>query len=75
MKNIYLSRHTIRRMRLYDITLEQISQTLSAPDHIVPSLKERYNAYRRIGERFLRVTYREEKERYVVVTVTPRKRF
>ncbi|MDO8491291.1 MAG: DUF4258 domain-containing protein [Dehalococcoidia bacterium] len=75
MKSVYLSRHAKRRMRLHDISIEQVTQTLEQPEKVVPSIKGRYNAYRRIGERFLRLTYREEEERFVVVSVTPRKRF
>lgn len=75
MKVIYLSRHARRRMLLYDISLRQVEKTIQEPEKVVPSIKERYNAYRHIGERFLRVTFKEEEQRYIFVTVTPRKRF
>jgi hypothetical protein len=75
MKSVYLSCHAICRMRLYNITVQQVYQTLYEPEQVVPSIKERYNAYRRTGDWILRVTYQEEEMRYVVVTVTPRKRF
>ena len=75
MKPIDLSRHANRRMQLYGITIQQVTQALAEPEKVVPSIKKRYNAYKKIGERFLRVTYVEEEQRYFIVTVTPRKRF
>jgi hypothetical protein len=39
----------------------------------MPGIKGRYIAYKRSGEKILRVTYLEEEKRYVIVTVTPRK--
>ena len=75
MKSIYLSRHATRRMRLYDIHLRHVTKTLQEPDEVVPSMKNRYNAYEKVGGRVLRVTYVEEEQRYIVISVTPRKRF
>jgi hypothetical protein len=63
VKSVYLSRHAIRRMRLYNITVQQVYQTLSEPEQLVLSIKERYNAYRNTGDWILRVTYQEEKTR------------
>ena len=74
-RQIILSRHARRRMNLYNITFEQIAQTLGIPDRVEPTIKKRYNAYKKIGDRYLRVTYLEEEKRYLVVSTTPRKRF
>ncbi|MBI4338105.1 MAG: DUF4258 domain-containing protein [Chloroflexi bacterium] len=74
MKPVYLSRHASRRMQLYEITLEQVMETFMSPDSLAPTLKERYNAFRRVENRLLRVTYKEDAERMVVVTVTPLRR-
>lgn len=49
-------------------------EVIQNPDRVVPNVKGRYNAFGRLGERFLRVTCKEEEKRLVVVTVTPRKR-
>ncbi len=51
-----------------------ITAALEHPDVVLPSVKGRSNAIRRTGDRFLRVTYKEEFDRIIVVTVTPRKR-
>ena len=75
MKIVYFSHHAISRMRLYDIKQEWVVLTIYEPEKIIPSIKGRYNAFRRSGDKILRVTYSEEALRYVVITVTPRTRF
>lgn len=39
-----------------------------------PSVKGRQNAYKFIGDRYLRVTFKEELDHILVITVTVRKR-
>jgi len=46
---------------------------LSEPDETRPSIKERFNAFKTTDNVLLRVTYREEAQRIIVVTVTPRR--
>ena len=75
MKEIVLSCHAKRRIQLYEITLQDVEQTLNNPDRVVSSIKGRYNAYRRVGERFLRVIYKEDGDSYLIITVTPRESF
>ena len=48
--------------------------TVNHPDYIEPSIKGRKNAYKFIGSRFLRVTFKEEPENILVITVTIRKK-
>ena len=74
MKPLYLSRHTRQRMKLYDISLEEIELALTLPDLIEPTRKNRLNATKVIAGRVIRVTYAEEVARIVVVTVTHRRR-
>ncbi|MBI4298640.1 MAG: hypothetical protein HY666_02660 [Chloroflexi bacterium] len=62
-------------MRLYGITRESIHKVLEGPERVVPTAKGRYNAYKKIGRRYLRVTYKEEETRFLVITVTPRRKF
>lgn len=73
-KPIHFARHARNRMRLHKISLEQVVAVIQQPDSVAPTTKDRYNAFGRIEERFLRVTCKEEEMRLVVVTVTPRKR-
>ena len=61
-------------MRFWNILLEDVQSTLAVPDRVLPTEKGRLNAIKRHGERFLRVTYKEEVDYILVVTVTPRRR-
>ncbi len=46
---------TYGRIGFYNITVEQVYQTLSEPEQLVPSIKDPYYAYRRTGDWILRV--------------------
>ena len=74
MKTIYFSRHARRRMRRYEISEEVIRSVLANPDHVGPTIKGRTNAIKREGTMIIRVTYKDEPHRLVVVTVTPRRK-
>ena len=58
-------------MQLYDISDQQIAEVLATPDQQQPSIRGRTNATKIIAGRLLRVTYVEEEQNYVIVTVTP----
>ena len=68
MKPIYYDRHARRRMRERGITPEDVAETLRTPDRVEPSIKGRFNAFRRIGGRLIRVTFREETDHLLVIT-------
>lgn len=55
-------------MRWHRIDEHLIQRALEAPDWEEPSVEGRINRWKRIGERFLRVTYKEEPERIVVIS-------
>ena len=61
-------------MRFWNILVEDVQSTLADPDRVLPTEKDRLNAIKMLGERFLRVTYTEEADHILVVTVTPRRR-
>jgi hypothetical protein len=53
---------------------EEVTETLAHPDHVTPSEFGRQHAWRRRKARgWLRVTFIDEGERRVVITVTPKK--
>ena len=62
-------------MRVYDVDLREVQEALAEPDKVAPSIKGRYNAYKKVGARFVRITYADEEGRLIVVSVTPRERF
>jgi hypothetical protein len=74
MKPIRYDRHARRRMKERGVTEEEAETTINNPEHMESSIKGRKNAYKFIGYRFLRVTFREENDHILVITVTLRKR-
>ncbi|MBI5750044.1 MAG: hypothetical protein HZA00_13070 [Nitrospinae bacterium] len=60
-------------MQEREVTEKEIEITINEPDRIEPSIKERKNAYKFINERFLRVTFKEEYNHILIITVTVRK--
>jgi hypothetical protein len=61
-------------MKERGVTDEEAEMTINKPDHIETSIKGRRNAYRCIKGRFLRVTFKEEADHILVITVTVRRR-
>lgn len=74
MKPIRYDRHARRRMKEREVTEEEIEITINAPEYTELSIKGRKNAYKFTSNRFLRVTYKEEYDHILVITVTVRKR-
>ncbi|MBE0431582.1 MAG: DUF4258 domain-containing protein [Dehalococcoidia bacterium] len=68
--NLYFSRHARNRMRRFGVSPGEVEQLLEGPDHTESGEKGRRNAWRKRNDRYIRVTYVEEQERTVVVTVT-----
>ncbi len=74
MKPVRVGRHARRTMPFWGITMEDVMSTLSDPDKLLPTEKGRLNAIKQFGDLFLRVTYKEETDHFMVVTVTPRRK-
>jgi hypothetical protein len=61
-------------MRWYQIGEDLIHATLRAPDWEEPSVAGRINRWKRVADRFLRVTSREEPDRIVVISAVFKRR-
>jgi hypothetical protein len=74
MKVVRYDRHARRRMKEREVTEEEVEMTINTPEYTEPSLKGRNNAFKFMRDRFLRVTYKEEYDHILVITVTVKKR-
>jgi hypothetical protein len=70
---IYFSRHARRQMRWRRISDIEVEAVLAEPDREEPTRKGRKNAWRAVNQRLLKVTYRGEAGRLVVVTVVDKR--
>jgi len=61
-------------MRRHGISPELIEHALLAPDWREPSVGGRINCWKRVADRYLRVTYREEPEEIVVIAAVFKRR-
>ena len=68
-KNIGYVRHARRRMKWRKISEEEVAQVLNDPEQTVPLEENKYHAYKIIGPRNIRVTYRMIDGEIVVLTV------
>lgn len=74
-KAIYYTHHARSRMRQHRNSKESVVLAIGEPDQLLPSIKNRYNALKRMDNIIIRVTFVEEVERILVITVSPRKHF
>jgi len=68
LKNLKLSRHARRQIKWRKITEKEIKDTINNPDRLEDSIKERKNAFRAIGNRQLKITYKIENSDIIIVT-------
>lgn len=68
MKPIWITRHARNRMRWHRIERSLVERAVRDARWREPITADRVNAWMAVGERFLRVTYREEVDRIVVIS-------
>jgi len=56
-------------MKWRRISEEEVYLTLENPDTIEISIRDRKNAYKTIGQRYIKVTFREFPDRILVISV------
>jgi hypothetical protein len=61
-------------MRWHQISEDLIHASLRAPDWEEPSVSDRINRWKRVADRFVPVTYREEPDRIVVISAVFKRR-
>lgn len=68
-KTIKYARHARRRMRWRKISQVEVEQTLKWPERTELTKEGRKNAFKPIGERYIKVTYRELKDEILIISV------
>ena len=68
MKPLKYTRHAKNRMRMHNITEAEVERTIANPDFVELSAEGRTNAWKQTAEKFLRVTYKDEPARVLVIT-------
>ena len=71
---IKFDRHAKRRMKWRRISEEEVCLTLNTPDKIEESIQGRMNAYKSIGQRYIKVTYKKFSEEILVISVVDKSR-
>lgn len=61
-------------MKERGVSEDEAEMTISNPEYAEPSVKGRKNAFSFKNGRYLRVTFKEESDHIMVITVTIRKR-
>ena len=55
-------------MKWRGISTEEVGQTLTNPDVTVPTENERKNVFKIIGDRYIKVTYKELKDEVLIIS-------
>jgi hypothetical protein len=59
---------------MHEITEAEVEAAMKEPDFTEPSTEGRANAWEKTGEKFLRVTYKDEPARVLIITAVKKKK-
>lgn len=71
---VHFSRHARRQMKWRRASEEEVLRVLNNPARLEETIGERKTAYKLLGNRSLKVTYKDEKSETVVITVIEKER-
>jgi hypothetical protein len=74
MKPIKYDRHAKRRMKDRHVIEADVKLAIENADFLEQSIKGRLNAFKFLNGRYLRVTFKEEPDHILVITVTIKKK-
>jgi hypothetical protein len=74
MKPIKYVRHARNRMRMHRIVEKEVESALQNPAHLEPSVEGRFNAWIETSGKFLRVTYKEEEDKFLVISAVKKRK-
>lgn len=67
-KPLIYDRHAKRRMKWRRISQEEVESVLNNPDKVEPTKMGRSNAFKRMGTRYLKVTYKELPDAILIIS-------
>lgn len=68
MKEIRYDRHAKRRMKWRNITKEEVEEVFKLPEKSESTVKGRLNVFKKIGDRYLKVTFKEFEEYILIIS-------
>ena len=68
MMKISFSRHARRQMKWRKISENEVRSAVNEPDNLVDTVKGRKNAFKTVGGRPLKITYKPEGQILTVIT-------
>jgi hypothetical protein len=74
MKPIKYVRHARNRMRLHKIMETKVDSAIERPEHLESSAEGRLNAWTERSGKFLRVTYKEEPDNFLVISAVRKRK-
>ncbi|MBI4646206.1 MAG: DUF4258 domain-containing protein [Bacteroidia bacterium] len=66
---IVYTNHARRRMRWRKISETEVEQTLENPDKSELTGEDRKNFFKTIGNKYIKVTYRETKDEIIIISI------
>jgi len=69
LSRVRFDRHARRRMKWRQISDDEVHLALENPDKIDESIKGRTNAFKFLGERYIKVTYKEFSNEILIISV------
>ena len=73
-KMIKYTRHAKNRMRLHRTSEAEVQSAVDNPDFVEPSLEGKLNAWKKISEKYLRVTFKKEAGKVLIITAVKKKK-
>ena len=67
-KAIKYDRHALRRMKWRRISQSEVEQTVKEPENTERTERGRKNAFKTLGNRYIKVTYRESKDEFLIIS-------
>jgi len=74
VKPIKYTRHAKNRMRWHRIIEAEVESAIQKPEFLEPSIEGGFNAWIKASDKFLRVTYKEETNRFLIITAVKKKK-